>query len=433
VPNIMPFRGTRFNATKAPCGDVICPPARMINPESQQKLYSQHTHNMVRMISPYQYEYQQSLLSSWQRATSHLNTWREEGTFIQDDESLYMIEQQYVNLGYTHIRRGIIARVLLGEWGRHGIYPHRRAKPEATQKHLSHLRALRGNTEPIIALIADEYEKAFNLLHGIAGYKPAEIVIDPTDTTTRIWVMNNSARVKRLADALGDFNLVVAEGHSKYDAALQYRNEVRDQIKKAGMQPPALGELPCDYAMMMLVPDCDRGLSTRPMHRLLSGFPFDLYPLIGRLSAPYFRMEPVDSIDELQLAIDNTEAPTIGFAYGDNLWKMSLTENTAIKAVCPAALETGIAIERAALDMVLVPNLLNSIKPDQTTPLISSNFHRDEVLAAVKNGSAQAAFFLRALRQDEIVKTALHGQILPESSTCFLPDLWPGFVLNLHW
>ena len=45
--------------------------------------------------------------------------------------------------------------------------------------------------------------------------------------------MNNSARVKRLADALGDFNLVVAEGHSKYDAALQYRNEVRDQIKKA--------------------------------------------------------------------------------------------------------------------------------------------------------------------------------------------------------
>ena len=121
-----------------------------------------------------------------------------------------------------------------------------------------------------------------DLLAQPTGYEPAGVVSGADGSVDRIWVLDQPERIQPILKAAGSQPLSIVEGHHGYEAALAYRNEVREQMRAAGRMPPALGEIECDWVLMLIVPDSDPGLvlpqaGARIQPQPLSGLVFHFF------------------------------------------------------------------------------------------------------------------------------------------------------------
>ena len=394
--------------------DVVAPPYDVIDEAQRAELAARSPHNVVELDLPRDpgggdpYEHAAELLSKWMG----------EEVLIHDDEpTIWALEQDYTAPDGTRLtRRGFLARVKLAPYGE-GIRPHERTQPGPKEDRLRLTRATRHNLSPIFALHPGD---AWRHLEPAVAGAPWGEVSDGDGTTHRVWRVGDPAVHEAIAAELAPGELLIADGHHRYETSLAYQREVGE----GG---------PADFVLMALVSLEDPGLTVFPTHRLISGLAGDP----GRQEALATGLRDLFEIEEVtEDRLDPGGAEGVGvFGYIDSHFKrpfrLRLRDGAPLDEAFADRSAAYRRLDAAILEELVLKRILGMSTDDIAAKRgIGYTPSLDEALAKLDAGDYQAAFVLRPTPVDQVREVAAEGETMPPKSTYFFPKLLTGLVFN---
>ncbi len=418
---VLPFRGLRYGPQHTGA-EVLAPPYDVIDAEGQRDLIARSPHNVVRLILG-----EPSDGPNWHAAAAaRMRAWQEEGVLQRDEQPrLYGYQQRFRDAdGVARVRTGLLGRVRLRDWGE-GIHRHEHTRVGPRADRLRLTRAVQANLSPVFGLYRDP---AGDIAHRLTP--PEQPAVDATVNGVReaFWPIEDPRATEAISAALAERDVVIADGHHRYETALAYAEE-----RRAAEGHPA-GPRPYDYVLMYLAAAEDPGLLVLPTHRVVSGVDaFDGRALLRRLAAD-FLVEAVNGHGTLReaLAASSNGAAALGLCLGAGGEHVLRLREPA--AAARAALPGQEAI--AHLDVTVLQNLVLAphlgISPAQlaTGEHVRYTISEGEACRAVQAGDAQAAFLLNPPSVEEIWEAAAGGATMPQKSTYFYPKLLTGLVIH---
>ncbi|MBI3616517.1 MAG: DUF1015 domain-containing protein [Candidatus Omnitrophica bacterium] len=266
MPLIEPFKGLRYDPKRVgSLSRVVTPPYDVISPEGQALYYRLHPYNFVRVVFGKGYRSDTQNRNRYSRARETLGNWIREGILKFDPEpSVYPYLQEYTMGGRRRRRWGVVALVRLDS---PKIYPHEETREGPKLDRYRLLETVQASLSPIFGLIPDSqggYQKF--LIGACRNRKPAAVArIGGVKHT--LW--KNSDRVwhKKLKNRLRLKEIVIADGHHRFESALAYRNARRKK------DPHFSPDAPYNYAMFYLAAAGTKEPGLLPTHRLVKRFP----------------------------------------------------------------------------------------------------------------------------------------------------------------
>src|SRR5258705_9715323 len=228
VTEFIPFRGFRYDTSIAgPLSDLVCPPYDVIDEVERERLYARSPNNFVRVEFP-----KEGAENRYARAARDLADWIAQQRLRREERaSFYLHEHEFEVAGRRLVRRGIFGALQLYPQSEGVVLPHELTFPKAKADRLELLRATRTNTSPVFGMFADTTGLMRSL--GEATGAPAGEATIGTERH-RLLRIEDSATSARITAALRDERVYIADGHHRYETALNYLGEVRG----AGPQAP---------------------------------------------------------------------------------------------------------------------------------------------------------------------------------------------------
>jgi uncharacterized protein (DUF1015 family) len=436
MAHIEPFRALRYNPARVDLTQVVTQPYDKITPEMQSRYYDASPHNLVRIIlgKPQPTDHLEENI--YTRAAASFQEWRRQGILLQDgQQSLYQYVQRFQppGGGAELERRGFIALGKIEDYAAGIVHRHEQtlAKPKADRLHL--LRATRAHFGQLFMLYSDatgEIDKALSP-------KPStdmEICIDVRDeygVLHQVRRVSDPGLIEFVRGSMRDQKLIIADGHHRYETAMNYRNERRAMAGPA----PASAELPpYELVMMTFINMESPGLLILPTHRVVHGLESFSPDVLRDHARSYFSVEEVDP------SIDATRAVGMLRAAGKaGTAMLGVTANRAFLFDTPRALAAnllqGLSLRQQGLDVVQLHKCLLEgvlgISEEAIREQRNISYVRDaaEALARVREGGANVAFLMNPARMKQVRDIALAGEVLPQKSTDFYPKLLSGLTI----
>jgi uncharacterized protein (DUF1015 family) len=415
VAEVLPLQAVHYDLGKVgPLADVVAPPYDVIDEAQRAELAARSPYNVVELDLPRDREGG----DPYEHAGELLGQWISEGVLTRDSEpTIWALEQEYTAPDGTGLtRRGFLARVKLAPYGE-GIRPHERTQPGPKEDRLRLTRATQHNLSPIFALHPGD---AWGHLEPATSGAPWGEVTDGDGTIHRVWRIEDPAVHEAIATELDQAELLIADGHHRYETSLAYQREV-------GPGGPA------DYVLMALVSLEDPGLTVFPTHRLISGLTDDPAKQ-GALGSGLRELFEVEEIPKEQLDPGGVEGVGV-FGYLESrfsgAYRLRLASNPALDRALAGRSEAYRTLDAAILEELVLKGILGMSTEDIAakrgigyTPSI------DEALAKLDTGDYQAAFLLRPTPIDQVREVAAAGETMPPKSTYFFPKLLTGLAFN---
>jgi uncharacterized protein (DUF1015 family) len=425
---VAPFAGLRYDSTRVgDVGSVLAPPYDVIGEPEHAALEEQHPQNVVRLELP-----RGESDARYAEAARLLQTWKHEGLLRPDvGPAFYVYEQQFRLPGAPtsarmFTRRGFFAAVRLEPFDRRVILPHERTLAGPKQDRLKLMRATRTQISPIFGLYRDADGAARAIIDDAAA-GAAEVDVTLADGGRhRLWRLTAPAATSGLARLLSDKQILIADGHHRYETMLTLGPELRSLDFAAG-------QAAADFAMMFLARAEDPGLLVLPTHRMVRGLnDFDFRALCAAASPAF---DIVDGDEATPEAIEERlgREGTAGVVFAvrvpgraQTAW-FTLKSLVDLSALGPPAL---CKLDVTVLHGVLLGPLLaidEAALADQT--FLSYTHDTAEALARVAAGDVQVAFFMNPTKVGEVLAACEAGFVLPQKSTYFHPKLATGLVM----
>jgi uncharacterized protein (DUF1015 family) len=409
MADLQPLRTLRYEPSEVgSLGDVIAPPYDVIDDAMRNELAARSPYNVVHVDLP----------PSYDRAAETMRDWRERGVLVQEDEpAVWVLRQDYdAPDGSRRTRTGVFARVRVDEYGPGRIRPHERTHPGPKEDRLRLTRATRTNLSPIFALFPDPNAVAERATELISGTEPFAQVDGET-----LWRTTDEDLISELQMALADAELLIADGHHRYETARVYAEEVG-------------GEGEHRYVLMLLCALSDPGLLVFPTHRLLTGLKDDSDKQIAIRDVLRANFEIEELADPQQL-----EPPAgdgrVAFGYMDSFFKRPFRATLKDQSIADRVL-TGMPpayrrLDTAVLEALVLRGALE-MSEDDISHLRGLDYSKDltDAIEAVQTGRADAGFFMRATPVEQVREVAAEGESMPPKSTYFYPKVPTGLVFN---
>jgi uncharacterized protein (DUF1015 family) len=357
LPEIKPFRALRYDESRAgPLESLVAPPYDVIGPAEREEFLGRSPYNVVRLTLP----------DAEAEAGRLFREWQDEGVLVPEEAGLWALSQDYVGPdGVPRTRTGLVGSLRVEPYETRAVLPHEQTHRGPKEGRLRLLREVRAELEPIFLL----YE----------GAQPFELPNRAPDLEVegaRLWRLDDDGTI---AGAFADTQLLIADGHHRYETALAYHEEV--------------GNPESSYMPVVLVTLEDPGLTIFPTHRIFSARPE------VRLEGEA-RDAPATALEELN-ALSRERAAVVVYDRG----------------------ETELAVDGAGeLDVRLVERLGHegiAYTPDW-----------QEAVRAVDAGEAAVAVLMRPTRIEDVFEVAKRGETMPPKSTYFYPKLLSGLLFH---
>ena len=439
MAGIHPFRAYRYNTERVALGDVLTQPYDKISPAMQERYYEASPYNLVAIEKGRVLPGDTPANNVYTRAAEKLKEWSAQEILVQDDTAnIYVYSQEYTVPG-THSRRvrtGFIALGRAVDYSEGIVFRHERtlAAPKADRIEL--LRHTRAQTGQLFMLYEDPALKIEGWLHEAAAKSPPLEVTDEYDVTHRLWPVCGAELIARLRKEMSEKKLIIADGHHRYETALNYRNECRAQ--RGQTDPMAAAE----FAMMTFINTHSKGLTILPTHRVirnLADFNFEKFrkavsPNFDWYSYPFQNAEELGaSFGEFRTDFEGRThgRRAIGiYAGGGAFYLFALRKDADLEQILP-----DISAAQRGLDVVLLHRLILEKGLGITAEAVEAEknvgYEREmtAAIAAVDKGEAQLACLLNPVRVEQVAEIALGGDVLPQKSTDFYPKLLSGLAI----
>ena len=420
MARLRPFQGVLYDPHRVDLSRVVAPPYDVISPADQRRYYQQDPHNVVRLIAGEVRPSDSPQDNKYTRAAAFFQEWLAKGILRRESSPrLYIYRHEFVDpvSGESRSRLGIIGVIELEAFGR-GILPHEQTHARAKADRLSLTRAVIANLSPVFALYDDPRSAVGPIIAPVMTDPPRMSITGEDGDHHTIWSLTGEERFARLAAVFNASALYVADGHHRYETALNFRHYQRQQ------HPEAPSDAAFNYVLMLLVDVRDPGLTILPTHRVLHDLDrFDGGELLRRLGTRH-RVAPRGSRAGLLAAMrEPIAAYRIGMALGGSWYTIDIDRPVAADPV-------------ATLDVSVLHNEILQgelgVTPAELEQERYLTYSRDvdAVFNRVESGAAQAAFLLRPPAVSDVVEVAQAGQVMPQKSTYFYPKPASGIVFN---
>ncbi|MGQ0794056.1 MAG: DUF1015 domain-containing protein [Deltaproteobacteria bacterium] len=398
------FSGVRYNpSTIEDFASVVSPPYDVISPEEQSALYARHPHNVVRL------EYNSAEGDAkYAEASRIFRQWLDAGILIQDGEpSIYAYYQEFEEGGRVFVRRGFLAAVKIEDFDARQILPHERTFPKHKEDRLKLAEACGANLSPVFAVYSDpEGGIESEIDREIARAKPDVVAHGADGIRNKMWRISDADLISRVQAAMSGKTLLIADGHHRYETAINYRNIQR---RKNGA---AAGDEPYEFVMIYLSRAEGEGLIIKPTHRAVKTLgSLDAEGVIQKL-AEGFNISEVSADEILRLASDE-------FA-----------------AVLPAGKTLKISPKYASYDekslavITLHSRVFGEILDEEQSRILYTK-SLPELLLLVEGGAYKMGFALPAISPLEVLQVSMEGEKMPHKTTYFYPKLLSGLAFHL--
>ena len=420
MAEIRPFTALRYDeAVAGPLERLVAPPYDVVDEPMRARLQARSPCNVVAIDLPQPTAAQPDRYAA---AAETLARWRAEGVVVADRApALWALTQDYVGPdGAARTRRAVLAAVRVEPYGAGRIRPHERTHPGPKQDRLALTRATRANLSPIFSLCSDPQQRAWRALEPhVAAQPPVGRAVDADGTVARLWRVADPVAIAAVQAATRDAELLIADGHHRYETARAYADEVG-------------GEGPHRFVLVALVALEDPGLTVFPTHRLVSGVARDprRRQALDDAIARWFAVEEVP--DPRALVPDPADGPVrIGYLDGRTRrpLRLTLADPARVDALLAGRAAPYRRLDTAVLEALILEDALGmtAAQIDRRDGLAYAR-DLDHALDAVASGAADAAFLMGPTPVARIRAVAAAGEAMPPKSTYFFPKIPTGLV-----
>jgi uncharacterized protein (DUF1015 family) len=404
--------------------DVVAPPYDVIDSEQRAQLESRSAYNVVSIDLPRAngkdpYDAARELLASWER----------EGAVVRDeDPALWAHEQDYTGPdGVARTRRGFFCRVRIEDYGPGRVRPHERTHPGPKEDRLRLTRATRANLSPIFSLYSDPTRAGWEALAPFTAEPPWGTARDAEGTEHRVWRVADPQAIEAVRAAVADSELLIADGHHRYETAQAYAGE----MDGAG---PGVSGAPHDYVLMCLVALEDPGLTVFPTHRLVGNLDEGRREALAGTIERDFEAREVSLQELAELSAASSSGRfEVGFLRGSEhapLWLTLKDQGLADSALARRS-EAYRHLDTGVLEAVLLKGVLG-LSDDDISHLNGFGYARrpDDAQRQIDEGAYDVAFIMRPTPVEQVKEVAAAAENMPPKSTYFYPKLLTGLLFN---
>ncbi len=431
MAKIRPFRGVRYHLSSSrELKRVVAPPYDVISPAQKKELLAADPKNVIRLIlgNP---SHETHRAADYEDAKKTFLAWQRSGVLKREGTpAVYVYRQSFKVNGKTYHRAGFIALSQLTPFGnkKGGILAHEHTLSGPKADRLKLTQATKANFSCIFSLYPDKAGVGA-WLRKATSRKPDLSVEYPKEIQNQVWVVIDPTWVKVLQGKMKYATLFIADGHHRYETALNY------QKIQTGRMKGVVGTRPFDFVQMMFVAMEDPGLVILPTHRML---PKRIVPspamLLSRLSSlgeihtypkPISGLAPWKWLEKL-----GKTHPALGLSFdGNKLYALQFS-----KSVAHSGLLSDVSPAQKKLDVTLLHRLILEpffgITKEKVEHEISFTSRAEEAVAGLRKKEFAAVFFLNPTRIDQLREIALNQERMPQKSTYFYPKLVTGLVFN---
>ncbi len=431
------FRAWRYNPSAVRLDDVVTQPYDKISPAMQQGYYQRSPYNLVRIILglPELFDAERGE-SVYTRAARDFKAWREQGILVQEKEPcVFAYSQRFTVPGTSEVkeRRGFIALGKLHDYADGVVFRHEQTLSKPKSDRLNLLKATRAHFGQIFMLYSDPGGTVEGILYDGNGPADAEIT-DEYGVLHRLWRIADPAAINMLTTAMADKKLIIADGHHRYETALNYSKEhaggaaPRSEYGANHLPQPAYPEA----AVMMTFVNMDSdGLVILPTHRVVHSLEkFDAAAFCAA-AEKFFNIEALPA-GEAPSYVETLKAESgtafIAVTRGGDFLLRSKPE--AMAAALAGVPERQRQLDLTQLHSIILDRLLG-LDAEKVREQTNIRYLRDasEAVDQVRRNEADVAFLTNPVTMEQLREVAFAGDVMPQKSTDFYPKLLSGLTI----
>jgi uncharacterized protein (DUF1015 family) len=437
MAQIYPFRAWRYNPSAVRLEDVVTQPYDKITPAMQQAYYQRSPYNLVRIILglPELFDAERGE-NVYTRAARDFSAWRELGILAQEkDPCIFAYAQRFKVPGADAVkeRRGFIALGKLHEYAEQVVYRHEQTLSKPKSDRLNLLKATRAHFGQIFMLYSDPAGSIEKILYDGSGPADAEIT-DEYGVLHRLWKVSEPNVINLLTTAMADKKLIIADGHHRYETALNYSKEyaaaspVKTEFSTSQLPQPAYPEA----AVMMSFVNLDSdGLVILPTHRVVHSLAHFDPAAFARSAEEFFTAEALPAADASSYIGTLTRQQGTAFVAVTRAGALLLRSKPEPVAAALAALpERQRQLDLICLHSIVLDRLLG-LDAEKVREQTSLRYLRDaaEAVEQVRRGEADVAFLTNPISMEQLREVAFAGDVMPQKATDFYPKLLSGLTI----
>jgi uncharacterized protein (DUF1015 family) len=446
MAQVHPFQAFRYNPRRVPLERVLTQPYDKISTSMQDTYYAADPHNLISVEKGRSYPTDGPQSNVYTRAAAAIDNWIRENIVVQDPvPSFYAYTQEYAvpGTGKRGTRRGFIGAGKLEEYSAGVVFRHEHTLSGPKADRFELLRRTRTHTGQLFMLYSDPEQRIDTILKDAESADPATTLHDEFGVVHRLRVIADPERTAAIKSTMEEHKLVIADGHHRYETALNYRNERRLHAGLPPSDPNA--SAPYDFAMMTFVNTGAEGLTILPTHRLAAHLHDFSWSEARRYLEPWFEAQAFPFADDGQKAeAQNKFLAHLQQARGQRAIGVYPNAEHAKRAYYVLTLRRGADLSQLLhavsplqreLDVVLLhdgilePAFGITLQAATAGKNLSYEREASAALDAVDRGAAQIAFLLNPVDVEQVMRIAIAGEVMPQKSTDFYPKLLSGICM----
>jgi len=430
MATIRPFKGIRYNSGRVDdLSSVISQPYDRVRHGLQDKYYEQSDYTVVKIIKGREFEGDNDDDNVYTRARDFLSAWLDEGVMMREDRpAIYVLHQVFtLPSGQQYTRKTLVAALELTTFDEGVVLPHERTLSGPKMDRLNLTRAAESYFGNIFMLYPDDENRVNAILdRAVADATPMVMrELFESDVEQRLWVVTDPDVLAQVQTEMAPkVNLIIADGHHRYETAINYRDEMRAK------HPDAPANAGFNHCMVALVSMSDPGLVILPTHRLVHSYTAKTSKQVIEDAQAYFEVQSVPDRAALEAALVEAtpSEPRIGFYDGDYT-VFTLKSPEVMVQIAPSRDPAWRLLDVSILHEVLIERVMGLSKASVECKE-NIEYLRDVEMGyeAVDKGEADFLFVMNPTRMDEVRSCTAADEKMPQKSTDFYPKIVSGLV-----
>lgn len=425
MAEIKAFKGLRYTEKAGDIANLCCPPYDIISGEEREALIRKNQYNLIRLELPALGGSED--LTPYHEAANTLRAWLKDEILKTDEkEGIYIYEMEFSAYGKSHKVKGFVSLVKLEPFSKGVILPHEETLSKAKADRFNLMKTTGCNFSQIYSLYMDEDNSAFSLIDKASQGQPHSSFTDGDNVTHRMWIVTDSEFIAALTEKFADKKLYIADGHHRYETALNFKNYVEGNLDEIGSS---------EYVPMMLVNMENDGLVVFPTHRIVRDLQSFDYNEVCEKCREYFDITPYLNREKgeecLAKAYAEGKKAFVLFTGDNNYTLLTLKNLDVMNTLLPEGCAALKQLDVTVLHTLILERIFG-IDKENMAKQINLTYTRSmqEAIEAVDQKRANCCFLLNPTRVEEIRDVAAAGDKMPQKSTYFYPKLTTGLVMN---
>jgi uncharacterized protein (DUF1015 family) len=390
---VKPFRATYYNPKLIKDHSrVICPPYDVISPKQLLMLRKSSPYNFSKVLIADNGNYKKTSLT--------LRCWAKNKILVEDSlQSLYLYEQKFKVGKKNLIRFGILSLLKMDNGD---IFPHEHTLKAPKEDRKRIIRAVQANLSPVFVIAISRLEALHSIYKGCCAKTPFFKFKDYEGNLNRVWKISDKKQIAKLAKAVSNSKIVIADGHHRFEISYDYFKKNRNKFKDLNY-------------ILAYITDCQKGLNILPTHRIVK-IKDGPQVFLDKLK-PYFSLTKV-KLSLLERKLNNSSKFSFGIYRDSKAYFAELKDQKTLNRIPDKSYKR--------LDTYVFHQLVLPLLEKEGGIEYTHSVDEAKKLA----GKEKTAFILKAVDLDSVFKISSKGFRLPQKSTYFYPKVISGIVIR---